>query len=183
MNPYNITIIIGSLRKESLNRKLAKAVVQLAPADFTFREASIAGLPLYNQDDEAAPGEEVARFKEKIKSSQGVLFVTPEYNRSMPGVLKNAIDHASRPFGQSAFAGKPAGIMGATMGVLGTALAQQHLRSVLAFLDMAVLGQPEAYIRVTEGFFDENGAIGGASRPFFEKWMERYTTWVRSHVG
>ncbi len=108
--------------------------------------------------------------------------MTPEYNRSIPGVLKNAIDHGSRPYGKSVFAGKPAGILGVSVGAIGTAIAQQHLRSVLAFLDMPTLGQPEAFIQAKDGLFDDTGGIGTDSLPFFQRWMDRYATWVRSHV-
>src|SRR5690606_7405461 len=109
-------------------------------------------------------------------------FVTPEYNRSIPGVLKNVLDHASRPYGQNAWAGKPAGVIGASIGSIGTAMAQQHLRNVLAYLDVPVLGQPEAFIHVREGLFDEKGGIGEASRDFLRTCMTQYAAWVRRHT-
>jgi chromate reductase len=109
------------------------------------------------------------------------MFVTAEYNRSIPGVLKNAMDQGSRPYGQSSWKGKPAGIAGASPGAMGTALSQQHLRNVLANLDMPTLGQPEAFIHVREGLFDANGDIGVASRPFLEKWMNQFIAWVKQH--
>jgi chromate reductase len=115
--------------------------------------------------------------------SKGVLFVTPEYNRSLPGVLKNAIDHASRPYGQSAWQGKPAGVLGISPGAIGTAVAQQHLRTTLAYLDMPTLGQPEAFIQMKDGLFDEAGNIGVASRGFLQGWMDRYVAWVKKHAG
>src|SRR5664279_5295992 len=102
------------------------------------------------------------------------MFVTPEYNRSIPGVLKNAIDHASRPYGQSAWAGKPAGVLGVSVGAIGTAMAQQHLRNVLAYLDMPTLGQPEAFIQATDKLFDEAGNIGDGSKKFLQSWLDRY---------
>lgn len=114
---------------------------------------------------------------------EGVLFVTPEYNRSIPGVLKNAIDHASRPYGQSAWAGKPAGIIGVSVGAIGTALAQQHLRNVLAYLDMPTLGQPEAFIQAKDDLFDGAGNIGRASKQFLQDWMDRYAGWVKGHAA
>src|SRR6185503_2771971 len=120
--------------------------------------------PLYNQDDDASPAESVKRLKREITGSRGLLFVTAEYNRSIPGVLKNAIDHASRPYGQSAWAGKPAGVLGVSVGAVGTAVAQQHLRNVLAYLDVPTLGQPECFIQATEGLFDASGNIGLGSR-------------------
>ncbi|MCJ7664908.1 MAG: NAD(P)H-dependent oxidoreductase [Desulfobacterales bacterium] len=183
MSKYQIAVIVGSLRRDSFNRKLASAMVKLAPPEFSFKQCQIGDLPLYNQDDEANPAESVKRLKNDIKAAQGLLFVTPEYNRSIPGVLKNAIDHASRPYGQSAWAGKPAGILGASMGVIGTAMAQQHLRNILAYLDVPILGQPEAFIHVKDGLFDEAGNIGADSKQFLQNWMERYVAWVKKHAA
>lgn len=177
-----ILVIVGSLRRDSFNRKLAQALAKLAPAGFDFSFAEIADLPLYNQDDDDNPAETVKRLKGEIEAAQGVLFVTPEYNRSISGVLKNAIDHASRPYGQSAWAGKPAGVIGASIGAIGTAVAQQHLRGMLAYLDMPTLGQPEAFIHVKEGLFDDDGGIGGDSREFLQGWMDAYVAWVRKHA-
>lgn len=183
MSGYQIAVIVGSLRKESFNRKLADAVIKLAPAEFSFKQLKIDDLPLYNQDDDGNQAEPVKRLKNEIKAAQGLLFVTPEYNRSIPGVLKNAIDHASRPYGQNAWAGKPAGVLGASIGAIGTAIAQQHLRNVLAYLDVPALGQPEAFIQVREGLFDEDGNIGAASKDFLQDWMDRYVAWVEKHAG
>ncbi|MFY4519913.1 NAD(P)H-dependent oxidoreductase, partial [Escherichia coli] len=129
-----------------MNRKLATGLSRLAPADMVFTQVAIDDLPLYNQDDDNQPAASVARLKAAISDAHGVLFVTAEYNRSIPGVLKNAIDHASRPYGKSVWAGKPAGVIGVSVGALGTSMAQQHLRNILAYLDMPVLGQPEAFI-------------------------------------
>lgn len=183
MSQYQIAVIVGSLRKDSHNRKLANAIVRLAPSEFSFKQLEIGDLPLYNQDDDAQPAESVKRFKAEIAASQGVLFVTPEYNRSVPGVLKNAIDHASRPYGQSAWAGKPAGVLGASIGAIGTAVAQQHLRTILAYLDMPTLGQPEAFIHAKDGLFDKDGNIGPDSKGFLQGWMDRYVAWVKAHAG
>ena len=183
MKQYQIAVVVGSLRKDSFNRKLANAIVKLAPPDFSFRQVQIGDLPLYNQDDDASPAESVKRLKREITASQGLLFVTAEYNRSIPGVLKNAIDHASRPYGQSAWAGKPAGVMGVSVGPIGTAAAQQHLRNVLAYLDVRTLGQPEAYIHAKEGLFDEAGNIGAGSIKFLQKWMDHYVAWVKKHAA
>lgn len=183
MSKYSIAVIVGSLRADSFNRKLATAIVKLAPAEFSFQQVKISDLPLYNQDDDAKPAESVKRVKNEIKSAQGLLFVTPEYNRSIPGVLKNAIDHASRPYGQSAWAGKPAGVLGVSPGAMGTAMAQQHLRNILAHLDMPTLGQPEGFIHAKEGLFDQEGNIGGDSRKFLQTWMDRYVAWVKKHVS
>lgn len=183
MKKYEIAVIVGSLRKDSMNRKLASALVSLAQDEFSFREILIRDLPLYDQDDDANPAQSVQEFKGAIRASHGVLFVTPEYNRSIPGVLKNALDHASRPYGESVWAGKPAGVIGASMGVIGTALAQQHLRNILGFLDMPILGQPEAYIQIKDGFFDEEGTIGARSRTFLKNWMDKYAAWIKRHVN
>lgn len=181
MSHYQIAVLVGSLRKDSFNRKLADALVKLAPPEFSFQQARIDDLPLYNQDDDGAPAESVKRLKAELAASQGFLFVTPEYNRSIPGVLKNAIDHASRPSGQSAWKGKPAGVLGISPGASGTALAQQHLRNILATLDVPTLGQPEAFLQAKEGFFDEAGDIGEGSRKFLQKWMDSYIAWVKQH--
>ena len=183
MSKYNIAVIVGSLRKDSFNLKLANAIVKLAPSEFTFKQVHIGDLPLYNQDDDTNQADSVKRLKNEIKAAQGLLFVTPEYNRSIPGVLKNAIDHASRPYGQSAWAGKPAGVLGASIGVIGTALAQQHLRNVLAYLDVPTLGQPEVFIQVNDGLFDDAGNIGADSKQFLQNWMDRYVAWVKKHAA
>jgi len=181
MSHYQIAVIVGSLRKDSFNRTLATALAKLAPSEFTFKQVEIGDLPLYNQDDDGNPSAPVKRLKNEIAAAQGLLFVTPEYNRSIPGVLKNALDQASRPYGQSAWAGKPAGVIGISVGTIGTALAQQHLRNVLAYLDMPTLGQPEAFIHAKEGLFDANGNIGEGSHKFLQSWMDRYVAWVKQH--
>jgi chromate reductase len=183
MSQYQIAVVVGSLRKDSFNRKLATAIVKLAPSEFSFKQLEIGDLPLYNQDDDAQQADSVKRLKAEIAAAQGLLFVTPEYNRSMPGVLKNAIDHASRPYGQSAWAGKPAGVLGASIGAVGTAVAQQHLRNALAYLDVPTLGQPEAFIQVKDGLFDSAGDIGPNSKAFLQGWMDQYVAWVKTHVG
>ncbi|MEO8408435.1 MAG: NAD(P)H-dependent oxidoreductase [Oxalobacteraceae bacterium] len=182
MNQYQIAVVVGSLRKDSFNRKLANAIVKLVPPEFSFKQVEIGDLPLYNQDDDANQAAPVKRLKSEIAAAQGILFVTAEYNRSLPGVLKNAIDHASRPYGQSAWAGKPAGILGASVGAIGTAVAQQHLRGVLAYLDMPTLGQPEAFVHAKEGLFDEAGNIGADSKDFLQKWMNLYVAWVKRYA-
>ena len=125
----------------------------------------------------------MTRVKGEIAAAQGLLFVTPEYNRSIPGVLKNAIDHASRPYGKGVWGGKPAGVLGISVGALGTALAQQHLRNILAYLDVPTLGQPEIFLQVKEGFFDADGNIGEASRGFLQGWMDRYVAFVKRYAA
>lgn len=182
MNQYRIAVVVGSLRKDSLNRKLANAVAKLAPAEFSFHPVRIDDLPLYDQDDDTVQIDAVKRLKQDIVSAQGLLFVTPEYNRSIPGVLKNAIDHASRPYGQSVWAGKPAGVLGVSIGAMGTAMAQQHLRNILAHLDVPTLGQPEAFMQMRDGLFDADGNIGDTSRNYLQNWMGRYVSWVSKHA-
>jgi chromate reductase len=182
MSRFQIAVIVGSLRKESFNRRLANAVAKLAPSDFAFEQLRIDDLPPYNQDDDGNQADTVKRLKAGIAAAQGVLFVTAEYNRSIPGVLKNAIDQASRPYGKSAWAGKPAGVIGVSVGPIGTAIAQQHLRGVLAYLDMPVLGQPEVFIQAKDGLFAADGSVGDASKAFLQGWMDQYVAWVKRHA-
>lgn len=182
MSQFQIAVIVGSLRRESLNRKLANAMAKLAPADFRFKQLQIADLQPYNQDDDVKQTSLVLRLKSEIEESQGLIFVTPEYNRSIPGVLKNAIDHASRPYGKNSWAGKPAGVIGVSVGAIGTSLAQQHLRNILAYLDVPTLGQPEAFIQAKDDLFDAGGNIGPASLEFIKKWMAAYAAWVKLHT-
>ncbi|WP_029524655.1 NADPH-dependent FMN reductase [Polaromonas glacialis] len=182
MAQYQIAVVVGSLRKDSFNKKLAGALQKLFPADFSFTQVRIDDLPLYNQDDDGQPCAQVTRLKDEIAAAQGVLFVTPEYNRSIPGVLKNAIDHASRPYGKSAWNGKPAGVIGTSVGPIGTAMAQQHLRNILAYLNMPTLGQPEAFIHNKEGLYDEAGYIGEVSKKFLQGWVDAYVAWVKKHA-
>src|SRR3982750_3914698 len=180
--PKQIGVVVGSLRKESINRKLAHALMKLAPPDFTCKELRIGDLPLYNQDDDKHQAPEVQRLKSELRAVDAVIFVTAEYNRSIPGVLKNAIDHASRPYGQSAWAGKPAGVIGGTQGAIGTALAQQHLRNILVYLDVPTLAQPEAFVQIKEDTFDAQGGIGNAStKKFLQGWMDKFAIWVKQH--
>jgi chromate reductase len=182
MNKYKIAVIVGSIRKDSLNKKLADAIIKIAPSGFSFMHVLISDLPLYNQDDDANPAESVKRLRREIGGADGLLFVTPEYNRSISGVLKNAIDHASRPHGENVWADKPAGILGVALGAAGTALAQQHLRNILACLDVPTLGQPDAFIQAKEGLFNEDGSIGSGSKQFLQTWVDRYAQWIKLHA-
>ncbi len=183
MTHYQIAVIVGSLRRDSFNVKLANAIAKLGPPHFSFKQLQIGDLPLYNQDDDASPAATVKRLKADIVAAQGLLFVTPEYNRSIPGVLKNAIDHASRPFGLSVWKGKPAGVLGASVGPIGTAMAQQHLRNILACLDVPTLGCPEAFIHAKDGLFDAEGNIGESSKKFLQTWMDAYVAWIAKHAA
>jgi chromate reductase len=182
MSRYQIAVIVGSLRKDSFNRHLADALVKLAPPEFSFSRVEIGDLPLYNQDDDDHPAETVVRMKKEITAAHGILIVTPEYNRSIPGVLKNALDHGSRPTGRSVWTGKPAGIIGVSPGNSGTAMCQQHLRNVLSYLDVAVMRQPEAYLQMREGMFGNEGNIGPASRQYLQNWMDHYVAWIRKYA-
>lgn len=181
MRQTEVAVLMGSLRRDSFNRRLADALARMAKPDVVFRSLEIGDLPLYNQDDDANQAPAVQRLKSEIRSADAVAFITPEYNRSVPGVLKNAIDHASRPYGQSVFAGKPAGVIGVSVGAIGSALAQQHLRNILAYLDMPTLNAPEAFIHAKEGLFDESGNIGPGSRVFVQGWLDAFVAWIARH--
>lgn len=182
MAEYTIAVLVGSLRRESINRRLARALEQLAAGKARFEFVEIGDLPLYNQDFDQDYPAQGNRIKQQVRSADAVLFVTPEYNRSVPGVLKNAIDLASRPYGDSAFAGKPAAVIGASIGVIGTALAQQHLRNILAYLDMQVLGQPEAFLHFKDGLIDDDGRISNSgTQEFLQGFVDRFLTLVAVH--
>lgn len=180
--PLKICVLVGSLREGSFNRRLVDGLLALPEAQaHSFEHADIGALPLYNQDQDTAPPEPVVRLRDLVRGSDAVLFATPEYNRSIPGVLKNAIDHGSRPHGQSVWAGRPAGVIGVSVGAIGTALAQSHLRSVLAYLDMPVLDQPEAYIQWKDDLVDREGTIAERSRGFLSNWMSAFLTFAERH--
>lgn len=161
MTVYTVGLIVGSVSEPSLNRRFAEALVRLgSAADLEFREIPIGELPFYGaQYDRDFPP--IGRaFKDAVESVDGLLIVTPEYNRSIPGVLKNAIDWASRPSGQSSLADRPTAVIGASKGVISTAVAQNHLKAILAALGVPLVGRPEAYIRIGDDFFDPDGGIG-----------------------
>jgi chromate reductase, NAD(P)H dehydrogenase (quinone) len=179
---YKVAVLVGSLRKDSFNRKLATAVAKLAPAGFTFQTLRIDDMPLYNQDDDGNRSEQASRLKREVEAADALLFVTPEYNRSMPGVLKNAIDHASRPYGKNSFAGKPGAVLGISVGATGTSMAQQHLRNVLGYLDVPTLGQPEVFLQFKEGLIDDAGTVtNDSTRAFLQGFVDRYVSWVKTH--
>ena len=177
-----VAVLIGSLRKDSFNRRLANAVEKLAPDELAFEHAAIGDLPPYNQDFDSDYPAPWTAFKQQIKAADALLFVTPEYNRSVPGVLKNAIDIASRPYGTNAFAGKPGAVIGASIGATGSALAQQHLRNMLAYLDVPLLGQPEVFVQFQDGGpVDAGGDITVEStRKFLQGFVDRYVEWVHA---
>jgi len=175
-----VAVFVGSLRKNSFNRMAAKALVALAPAQLKLEILEIGQLPLYNQDeDEAGPPPAWREFRARVRAADAVLFVTPEYNRSVPGVLKNALDVASRPYGQSAWANKPGAIVSVSPGALGGFGANQHLRQSCVFLDVPVMQQPEAYIGGAAALFDPAGnLINDGTRLFLKNFMEAYARWI-----
>ncbi|MBP1663726.1 MAG: NAD(P)H-dependent oxidoreductase [Bacteroidetes bacterium] len=183
MKQLKIAVIVGSLRKESFNRKMAVALTENAPEQLSFEFLEIGNLDLYSEDLDATPPQAWVEFRNKVKSFDGVLFVTPEYNRSFPGVLKNAIDVASRPWGQSVWGGKPAAIVSVTIGGLGAFGASNHLRQVLAFLGMPTMTQPEAYIGNATSLFDDNGRLNNDSTlDFVKSYMKAFAQWVETFV-
>lgn len=179
-----IAVLVGSLRKDSQTLKLAKALTQIAPEGLEFDFVEIGDLPFYNEDlDTDTPPATWARFRKEIKAADGVLFVTPEYNRSMPAAIKNALDVGSRPYGDSAWAGKPAGIVTASPSGLGGFGANHHLRQPLVFLNMPAMQQPEAYIGNLWNLFDEDGKIvTEGTEDFLKSWLEAYAKWVADHI-
>jgi chromate reductase len=177
--PYTVGYFIGSLAKASINRKLSRALIRLAPHELQFTEIPIGDLPLYNYDFDADYPPEGRSLKEAIASVDAVLFITPEYNRSIPGALKNAIDWASRPWGDNSFAGKPSAIIGASSGAIGTAVAQQSLRSVLSFCNSPQMSSPEAYIQITEGLITDDGEVtNDGTAAFLRDYMQAYYDFV-----
>lgn len=175
----DVAIFVGSLRKESFNRKLASALIAMAPPPLKLEIVEIRQLPLYNQDDDANPPAASAAFKERVQKADAVLFVTPEYNRSVPGVLKNAIDIASRPYGKSAWNGKPGAVISLSPGAIGAFGANHHLRQSLVFLNVPVLQQPEAYIGNAAKLFDENGKLAEESTyDFLQKFLQAFAQWI-----
>ena len=178
----DIAVIVGSLRKDSFNRKMANALRELAPASLKLEIVEIGQLPLYNQDLDADPPAAWKEFRARIKKADGVLFVTPEYNRSIPAPLKNAIDVGSRPYGQSAWDGKPTAIVSVSPGGIGGFGANHHLRQSFVFLNMLAMAQPEAYVGGADKLFDASGKItNDGTRDFMTKFMEAYAAWVARH--
>lgn len=178
-----VAVIVGSLRKDSLNRKVAEAAAALAPGGLQFSFVQIGDLPLFNQDLETTPPAQWTRFRDEVRAADAVLFVTPEFNRSVPGALKNAIDVGSRPYGQSAFNGKPAAVISVSMGAIGGFGANHHLRQSLAFLNMPTLQQPEAYIGAAHTLFDEAGKLNNdATAKFLAQLMGSFAAWIEANA-
>jgi len=180
--PHRVAVLVGSLRKDSYSRKTAKALISLAPASLKMEIVEIGQLPLYNQDDDVKPPAASAAFKSRIEESDAVLFVTPEYNRSVPGVLKNAIDIASRPYGKSAWNGKPGAVVSVTPGGLGAFGANHHLRQSLVFLNVPAMPQPEAYVSHAASLFDGDGELtSDDTRAILQRFTAAFAAWVQGH--
>jgi chromate reductase len=179
----DIAVFVGSLRKESLNRKLAKALAELAPSSLKLEIVEIGQLPLYNQDFDEDPSSVYVEFRARVRAADGVLFVTPEYNRSVPGALKNALDVASRPYGQSAWNGKPGAVISASPGAIGGFGANHHLRQSLVFLNVPAMQQPEAYIGGADKLFDASGKLANdGTRKFLQQFIEAFANWIAIHT-
>lgn len=184
MQKLTVAVIVGSLRTRSYNRQLAQALKNLAPTELAFEDVRIDDLPLYNQDDDGNQHPAVRRMKSAIEAAQALLFITPEYNRSVPGVLKNALDHGSRPHGKNSWAGRPGGIAGISPGAIRTAAAQQHLRTILAAVQVPTFTQAEAYLHYTDDLFDDQGNIRPAdTRKVLQVWLDKYATFIGSHYS
>jgi chromate reductase, NAD(P)H dehydrogenase (quinone) len=183
MDTRHVAVLVGSLRKESFNRKMARTLAELAPSELKLDIVEIRQLPLYNQDDEPSPPAEWVKFRQRIRGADAVLFVTPEYNRSVPGALKNAIDVGSRPYGQNAFDKKPGAVISVSPGAIGGFGANHHLRQSLVFLNVPAMQQPEAYIGGADKLFDAAGKLtNAATREFLEKYIRAFAEWIDIHV-
>jgi chromate reductase len=179
MDSFKVGVIVGSLSSTSINRKLAKALMRVAPEGLDFVEIGFADLPLYSQDYDKDYPPTARAWKDALAGVDAVLFVTPEYNRSIPGGLKNAIDWGTRPHGQNSFARKPSAVIGASPGKIGTAVAQQHLRSLLSFCNSPQMNSPEAYVQFTPGLVDDDGQVSDAStEAFLRKFMTEFHAFV-----
>lgn len=183
MTTRTVAVLVGSLRKDSFSRQVAEALAAVSPQNVKFRFVEIGDLPFYNQDDEATPPAQWVRFREQIRSADALLFVTPEYNRSVPAVLKNALDVGSRPYGHSVFNGKPGAVISVTPGGLGAFGANHHLRQSLVFLNVPTL-QSEAYISNAGALFDEQGQlVNEDTRAFLTKYASDFAAWIETIVG
>lgn len=182
MATRKIAVIVGSLRKDSWNRKVARSLVLMAPSSLEMEILEIGQLTMYNQDDDGAPPATYVEFREKLKQYHGVLFCTPEYNRSMPAVLKNALDVGSRPYGQSAWDGKPCAVISATPGGTGAFGANHHLRQCLVFLNMPAMQQPEAYLSKIDAAFEGDKLTNDSTRAFLQKFIDAFAAWVERHA-
>lgn len=180
----DVAVMVGSLRKGSINRKVANALAELAPPTLKLDIVEIGALPLYNQDAEANPPASWTEFRERIRSADAVLFVTPEYNRSIPGGLKNAIDVGSRPYGKSAWKGKPGAVVSASPGSIGGFGANHHLRQSLVFVDVPAMAQPEVYLGGADKLFDASGKLtNDGTREFLRGFLRAFEIWIAANTG
>ena len=178
----NVAVIVGSLRKDSINRKVANALAELATSALKLGILEIGQLPIYNQDGDDKPPAEWTAFRERVRAADAVLFVTPEHNRSVPAALKNAIDVGSRPYGKSAWSGKPGAIVSASPGGIGGFGANHHLRQSLVFLNVPTMAQPEAYVGGADKLFDANGKlVDDGTRKFLQGFMQAYEAWITAN--
>ena len=183
MKKYKIAVVVGSLRKESYNLKTAKVLIDLAPESLSLEMLDISDLPMFNEDLEATPPREWVAFRKQIITADGVLFLTPEYNRSVPGVLKNAIDVGSRPYGQNSWDGKPAAIVSVSIGAISGFGANHHLRQSLVFLNMHTMAQPEGYIGGAGALFNDEGKlINESTKEFLKTFMVAFEKWILRNV-
>ncbi len=179
----NVAVIVGSLRKDSINRKVANALVELRPPGLWLGFVEIGQLPIYNQDGDENPPAEWTAFRDRIRGADAILFVTPEHNRSVPAALKNALDVGSRPYGKSAWSGKPAAVVSASPGAVGGFGANHHLRQSLVFLNVPAMAQPEAYIGGADKLFDSNGKlVNEGARKFLQEFMQAYAAWITTNA-
>lgn len=179
---YQVAVIVGSLRKDSFNKRLVQAMAKLNHPELSLNVIDIANIPLYNQDDESNLPPAVVSFKSAIEQSDAILIATPEYNRSIPGVLKNVIDWGTRPYGKNSWSNKPAAIIGASPGGIGTAVAQSHLRSILATLGTIVMGQPEVYFVFKNELINENNEFTNEdTKKFLQSFLNAFTQWIQNH--
>jgi chromate reductase len=178
----NVAVIVGSLRKDSINRKVANALAEVAPATLKLSVVDIGHLPVYNPDEDENPPAAWTEFRERVKAADAVLFVTPEHNRSVPAALKNAIDIGSRPYGKSAWSGKPGAVVSASPGAVGGFGANHHLRQSLVFLNVPAMAQPEVYLSGADKLFDAQGKLTNeGTRKFLESFMQAYASWVTAN--
>jgi chromate reductase len=179
----DVAVFVGSLRKDSINRKVANALVELAPSTLKLDIVEIGQLPLYNQDEDANPPAAWTAFRQRVKAADAVLFVTPEYNRSVPAPLKNALDVGSRPYGQSGWDGKPGAVVSASPGAIGGFGANHHLRQSLVFLNVPAMQQPEAYIGTADKLFDEKGKLANdGTRKFLQSFLQAFGAWITANA-
>jgi chromate reductase len=181
---FEVAVIVGSLRRDSINRKVANALIDLAPPALKLGIVEIGQLPLYNQDDDDEPPAAWTQFRERLRAADAVLFVTPEYNRSVPGALKNAIDVGSRPYGKSAWNGKPGAVVSASPGAIGGFGANHHLRQSLVFLNVPAMQQPEAYLGAADKLFGADGKLANeGTRKFLQGFMQSFAEWISANTS